>query len=149
MEAKPSPQHLRAWRASLTAHSRIVARMADDLEREVRLPLPWYEVLLLVRESPTGQLRMHELADSRLLSRSAATRLIDRMELAGLVSRIAAAEDRRGTLVELTDQGLATLRTAAPIHLRGIEEYFAAQLSADEAAMVEAMMQRMVDALAR
>jgi DNA-binding MarR family transcriptional regulator len=148
MEAIPSPQHMRAWRSSLTAHSRIVARMSDDLVREARLPLPWYEVLLLVKESATGQLRMHELADSRLLSRSAATRLVDRIERAGLVTRIAAEEDRRGTFVELTDDGLATLRAAAPIHLRGIQDYFAAQLSDDEAVMVDGVMRRMVEALA-
>lgn len=148
METKPSPQHLKAWRACLTAHSRIIDQMTRELEAEAHLPLVWYEVLLLLRESRTGQLRMHELADLRLLSRSAATRLVDRMERAGLVRRTAAEQDRRGTFVELTDEGLAQLRAAAPIHLRGIEEHFAVHLSDDEAATVEAVMGRLADALA-
>ncbi len=141
MATTPSSQHLRAWRACLTAHAKIVAQLEKELNAECRLALDWYEVLLLLHESEGG-LRMHELADAQLLSRSAATRLIDRMEAAGLVVRRASEEDRRGTLVELTPDGLVTLRQSAPTHLRGIEEHFARFLSLEDARVIEDTMSR-------
>ena len=131
---------------SLTAFSKIVAQLDTELVEEGDIALDWYEVLLLLRESDNG-LRMHELAESQLLSRSAATRLVDRIEAAGLVRRRASEEDRRGTFVELTDEGLATLRRTAPIHLRGIQEHFAAHLTEDEARVVEDVMSRVARGL--
>ena len=148
MATKLGPEYLAAWRNCLTAYARVLAQMEEELTQEARLPLAWYEVLLLVQESPTGQLRMHQLAESRLLSRSAATRLVDRMEEAGLVCRTAAEQDRRGTFVCLTDEGLAALRSAAPIHLRGINEHFSRHLTAKEAAVVGEAMARVARALA-
>jgi DNA-binding MarR family transcriptional regulator len=136
-----------AWRGFLTAHARIVARLERELAEEADLPLTWYEVLLLLREAPAGRLRMHELADSRLLSRSAATRLIDRIETAGLVARAVSQDDRRGTFVQLTPEGLATLRRAAPIHLRGIAEHFTGHLSEGDAATLRELMAKVVKAL--
>jgi DNA-binding MarR family transcriptional regulator len=137
-----------AWRGFLTAHAKVVARLERELAEEANLPLTWYEVLLLLREAPEGRLRMHELADSRLLSRSAATRLVDRIEAAGLVTRTSSEDDRRGTFVELTAEGLATLRRTAPIHLRGIEAHFTRHLSQTEAAAVAGVMSRIAGALA-
>ena len=131
---------------SLTAFSKIVAQLDAELAYEGDLALDWYEVLLLLRESQDG-LRMHELAESQLLSRSAATRLVDRMEAAGLVRRRSSEEDRRGTFVELTDDGLATLRRTAPIHLRGIQEHFASHLTEDEAQIVEEVLGRVAESL--
>jgi DNA-binding MarR family transcriptional regulator len=137
-----------AWRGFLTAHARVVARLERELAEEADLPLTWYEVLLLLREAPEGRLRMHELADSRLLSRSAATRLVDRIEAAGLVTRTASEDDRRGTFVELTSEGLATLRRAAPIHLRGIDQHFTSHLGGQDAATLSELMAKVADALA-
>ncbi len=147
VETHSSPLQLRAWRGFLTAHARLVAQLEDELAADADLALTWYEVLLLLRESAEGGLRMHELADSRLLSRSAATRLIDRMEAAGLVHRRAAEVDRRGTYVELSDEGLAALRRAAPVHLRGIGEHFTKHLDDEESAVVERVTMRIVAAL--
>ena len=146
MADRPSTGHLAAWRSSLTALTKIVDQLRAELGAESQLALDWYEVLLLLRESDDG-LRMHELADAQLLSRSAATRLVDRMAAAGLVARRPAEDDRRGTFVELTPKGLAALRRAAPVHLRGIQEHFAAHLSSDEAVVVAAAMDRIVAAL--
>jgi DNA-binding MarR family transcriptional regulator len=131
-----------AWRGFLTVYARVVGRLERELADEVDLPLTWYEVLLLLREAPDGRLRMHELADSRLLTRSAATRLVDRIEAAGLVTRSASEADRRGTFVELSPKGLATLRRAAPVHLRGIATHFTSHLSDEEAAVLSTVMAR-------
>lgn len=138
---------LHAWRSFLVAHARLVARLESELLDEAGLPLTWYEVLLILKESPEGRVRMHELAESRLLSRSAATRLVDRMEAAGLVRRVACDADRRGTFVELSEEGMAAFRMAAPLHVRGIREHFAAHIDRDEAATVATIMNRLVDAL--
>jgi DNA-binding MarR family transcriptional regulator len=133
---KPGSVHLAAWQAFLLAHARVTERLAGDLERERRLPLTWYEVLLKLSAGDGGGLRMHELARAVLLSRSGLTRLIDRMAAAGLVARCPAAQDRRGMLVRLTPVGATAFRRAAPAHLRGIERHFAAYMTADEARMI-------------
>ncbi len=147
MESDSSPLQMAAWRGFLTAHVRLVSRLEEELASEADLALTWYEVLLLLREGRAGGLRMHELADSRLLSRSAATRLIDRMEAAGLVRRRASDADRRGTYVELSDKGFEVLRRAAPVHLRGIHEHFSEYLDDEEASVVERVTRRIVAAL--
>lgn len=126
----------------LTAHARVVDRLGRELEDRCGLPLAWYEVLLYLREAPTGRLRMHELADSLLLSRSAATRFVDRMVEAGLVQRTTCESDRRGTFIELTEHGSAEFREAAPVHLAGIARHFTDLLSGDEAEVLAAALER-------
>lgn len=139
--------HLDAWRSFLTAHATLIDRLGEEMEAETGLPLPWYEVLLLIYESDGRQLRMHELAESRLLSRSAMTRFVDRMEAAGLVDRETCNADRRGTFVTATDLGKKRFREAGRVHLRGIEEHFARQVTEAEAAMLTTMMDRVVRGL--
>jgi DNA-binding MarR family transcriptional regulator len=135
-----------AWRTLLEAHAAVVDLLAKEMKTEAGLALGWYEVLLYLEESPQGRLRMHELADSLLLSRSAVTRFVDRMERAGLVSRSACSSDRRGQEVVMTDAGRALFRKAGRIHLRGIREHFVAHLRASEAAVVERVMRRIAAA---
>ena len=134
------------WRAFLRAHAIVIDVMADEMQAQTGLPLCWYEVLLYLSESPQGRLRMHELADSMLLSRSAATRFVDRMEAAGLVERIVCAEDRRGLELAMTAQGHDIFRRAGRVHLRGIKEHFAAHLSPEEADALRLAMDRVAAA---
>lgn len=141
-----SEQQLAAWRSLLIAHAEIIDRLGKEMEAETRLPLSWYEVLLYLREAEGQRLRMKELADSLLLSRSAATRFVDRMEQAGLVERVECPSDRRGTFVAMTGKGFAAFERAAPIHLRGIEEHFAVYLSDEEAAQLASLMGRLAAA---
>jgi len=136
------PVSLDAWRMLLTAHARVVDHLARELDDHAELPLSWYEVLLYLRESPAGRLRMHELAESFLLSRSAVTRFVDRMVDAGLVRRSACDSDRRGMFVEATDLGISRFRAAAPIHLAGIARHFADLLSDEEAAVMAKALRR-------
>lgn len=137
-------KRMAAWRQFLAAHSGIISVMAKELEEEVDLPLAWYEVLLYLRESDEGRLRMHELADSLLLSRSAVTRFVDRMEKSGLVCRRECDSDGRGIFVTLTEEGSQKFDEAAPIHLRGISDHFARCLSEDEAEMMSAVLSRVI-----
>jgi len=115
---------LAAWRAFLLAHARLSRRLDEELRAEHGLSLPEYDALLQIAEAPDRRLRMSQLADAVVLSRSGVTRLIDRLVADGLVTRSQCLSDARGAEAVLTDAGLARLRDAAATHLRGIESYF-------------------------
>jgi DNA-binding MarR family transcriptional regulator len=102
-----------------------------DLVAVHDLPLAWYDVLVQLSEAPERRLRMTDLADRVLLSRSGLTRLVDRLTATGLVKRQTDPSDARGTFTVLTDRGYDRLRDAAPTHLRGIQEYMS-HLTAEE-----------------
>ncbi len=133
MEERPDECQLAAWRAFLQAHATVVERLDHELQEEQNLPLTWYEVLLHLSAAPDERLRLSELASCLLLSRSGITRLVDRMVDAGLVERRPCPPDRRGAFAVLTPEGLDRRRRAAPVHLRGVQQHFAAHLDAGEA----------------
>lgn len=137
---------LGAWRAFLEAYSHITDVLARELRDEEELPLTWYDVLVHLSEAPEQRLRMQDLANAILLSKSGLTRLVDRMQKAGLVERETCSSDKRGTFANLTDQGMATLRAAAPTHVRGVDEHFASLLDDEEAVVLERILQRLVEA---
>ncbi len=138
-----STDELTAWRTFLRAHSTLVRRLEGELVAEHDLPLASYDVLVQLSEAPTGSLRMTELADRVLLSRSGLTRLVDRLVRDGLVERAACPEDARGTLAVLTPRGLDALRSAWPTHLRGVAEHVN-RLSADEVVMLTTLLSKLV-----
>jgi DNA-binding MarR family transcriptional regulator len=133
---------LRAWRAFLEAHARIMRVLEAELRAERDLPLTWYDALVQLEEAG-GTLRMHEFAERLLLSRSATTRFADRLEQAGLVERAACDTDRRGMELRLTGLGRETLREAAPGHLRGVQEHFASRLTVEERRMLARTLGRL------
>ncbi|MFP4636630.1 MAG: MarR family winged helix-turn-helix transcriptional regulator [Nitriliruptoraceae bacterium] len=145
-QAQIPAAQLAAWRAFLEAHARTVEVLSHELRAETELPLTWYDVLVQLSEADGGRLRMQELADAVLLSKSGLTRLIDRMEREGLVRRSRCSDDRRGTFAELTDAGWQRLRDAAPTHLRGVREHFADLLDDAEAAELERLLHRIATA---
>ena len=133
-------ERIRVWRAFLEAHATVSQRLDEELRAERDLPLTWYDVLVNLDEADGGRLRMRELAHAVLFSRSGLTRLVERMERDGLVVRERCADDARGTFAVLTPAGRRTLRRAAPIHLRGIEQHFSIRLAdADVRAMGAAL----------
>jgi DNA-binding MarR family transcriptional regulator len=136
---------LAPWRAFLLAHARIVRRLDEELRAEHDLSLAEYEALLTIAQAPERRIRMGQLADEVLLSKSGVTRLIDRLVGDGLVERSACLADARGAEAVLTETGLARLRTASRTHLRGIDEHF---LSAVDAYDLEAT-ERTMTAVAR
>ena len=133
----PDREQLAAWRAYLRAHATITRALEAELVAEQRLSLAAYDVLVQLAEAPERRLRMTELADAVLLSRSGVTRLVDRLERAGLVTRGRVADDGRGVAARLTDAGLARLRTAARTHLAGVHEHFVARLEPADLAALE------------
>lgn len=136
---------LAPWRAFLLAHARIVRRLDEELRAEHDLSLAEYEALLTIAQAPERRIRMGQLADEVLLSKSGVTRLIDRLVSDGLVERSACLADARGAEAVLTETGLARLRTASRTHLRGIDEHF---LSAVDPTDLEAT-ERTMTAVAR
>jgi len=118
----------------------------DVLERELTerrgMSLTWYDALLQLSEAPGERLRMSELADSIVISRSGFSRAARRMEEAGLIAREPSPEDGRGAYVVLTPHGRHTFRRAAAVHLRGVAEHFLRHLSEEEAAVMEAALRR-------
>jgi DNA-binding MarR family transcriptional regulator len=146
MPKRPDSARLTAWRTLLEAHAAVTDRLERELLAERELPLSRYEVLLVLAEAPEGRLRMQELAQRVLLSKSGLSRLVDRMEETGLVRREQCPSDRRGWFAVLTEPGRSVLRRSAPVHLRGVEEHFARHLDRDEARVLTAALGRVRDA---
>jgi len=140
---------MEAWRAFLEAHSYVTRLLAAELEHEKALPLTWYDVLVHLEEADGHRLRMTELAERVLLSKSGLTRLVDRMCAAGLVSRSADDRDRRGRWVGLEPAGIARLHDAAPVHMRGVEAHFASHLDAGEATALATILRRIATGACR
>jgi DNA-binding MarR family transcriptional regulator len=145
----PDEQRLEAWRAFLSAQRALLDRLEDDLRREHGLPLSSYEVLLFLSRAPDDRMRMHELAESVLLTPSGLTRLVDRLAAEGLVTRQSCPTDRRGAFVVLTPAGRARLRRAAPSHLRGIQEHFGRHLTDADAETLSRALSRVAVAEGR
>ncbi|HZV49561.1 MAG TPA: MarR family transcriptional regulator [Candidatus Dormibacteraeota bacterium] len=143
---RPDAESLAVWQAFLEAHARVLERLEREMATQRGLTLVWYEVLLHLSHAPGGRLRMRELANSVLLSRSGLSRRIDAMERAGLVRRESCPSDRRGVFAVLTERGRATLRRAAPVHLSGIHEHFGRHLDPGERAVMKAVFERLAEA---
>jgi DNA-binding MarR family transcriptional regulator len=132
-----------AWYVQAKMNARLTERIADEMERRTGLPAAWCEVLANLKEEPR---RMNELADDLILSRGGATRLIARMEEAGLVERQIPAHDRRATFAVITDKGRAAVERAFPVHLEVVEEVFGRHLEPEDAETVLRVAGRVCDA---
>jgi len=142
----PSPRdpRLRAWRTFLYAHAQVRRQLERELQAEQAMGLGEYEVLLTLAYSDARRLRMSELADRLALSRSGATRLVDRLESDRLVERMSCESDRRGQWAQLTESGLERLREASPTHLRGIGEHFLDRIPVGELQALRATLNRVL-----
>jgi DNA-binding MarR family transcriptional regulator len=140
-QLRPRDPRLAPWRAFVRAQAHVSRRLDEDLRNEHGLSLQEYVALLFLAEAPDRRLRMGRLADSLTLSKSGATRLIDRLVDDGLVDRVTCSSDLRGAEAALTEAGLDRLRTAAPTHLRGIAEYFLSAIDDDDLEVVQRTME--------
>lgn len=138
----PDDPRLAAWAVFLRAHACVTRELERELQAEQDLSLADYEVLLQLAVAERRQLRMSDLADRLVLSRSGATRLVDRLEGAGLVQRTSCATDRRGLWALLTDAGHRRLLRAAPIHMRGVGRHFLDRIPARELEQLQRSLER-------
>jgi DNA-binding MarR family transcriptional regulator len=138
---KLTPEQLAAWSGFLRGHAQIVRALDAELEEEHGLPLTSYDVLIQLSLAPDRRLRMFELADAIVLSRSGLTRLVDRLERDGLVEREPGEVDRRQIYARLTDRGFEVLEEATPTHIAGVKERFLDRLSEEQMKQLAAIWQ--------
>ena len=142
-EELPGGRGLDAWTSFLRAHATLMRRLDTDLERETGLALADFDVLAQLAQAH-GELRMTDLADRALISRSGMSRRVARLADQGLVYRDRAGTDGRGVVVALTEAGLARLAETAPVHARGISKLFVAQLDDQELALLERALKKVI-----
>jgi DNA-binding MarR family transcriptional regulator len=136
---------LGSWRAFLQAHARVARRLDEELRAEHDLSVAEYDALLNIAEAPGRRIRMRQLAERVVLSKSGVTRLIDRLVADGLVERSVCESDARGAEAVLTDAGLRRLRSASRTHLRGIADHFIDVLDEDQLETVGVAMQAVAE----
>ena len=139
----PDRTGLEAWSSLLRAHATLMRRLEVDLAQATGLALADFDVLAQLANAG-GELRMTELADRALISRSGMTRRVTRLADEGLVRRANADADGRGVVVALTDAGVARLTETAPVHLRGVSELFIAQLDDQELAVLKIALDKVI-----
>ena len=137
-----SASELGAWRGLLCAHAALTKTLDAELEQSHGVGLTSYEVLVRLDRAPGQRMRMCELADSVLLSRSGVTRLVDRLERDGLLAREECAADARGAFAVLTGAGEQLLADARETHVEGIHRHFLSRFSGDELAALDALLAR-------
>ena len=129
---RPENSWADAWRGILFANARVLQVAEPDLIAKVGYPLTWLDVLAQLYDSPEHGLRIQEIQERSLFTRSGITRLIDRMEAAGYVRREPVKGDRRGVRVELTPEGLEAHERGFAAHLPVIEREFGRHLTPEQ-----------------
>jgi DNA-binding MarR family transcriptional regulator len=123
----------RAWYATVQMAMRSLEAIERDVQADTGVPMAWFEALAFLQKHEGGKRRMSELAEQSLLSRGGATRLIARMEEAGLVTREIPPTDRRATYAVITEQGRETAERIGPIYAEAIRKYFTEAIDDAEA----------------
>lgn len=127
-----SEDEQRAWRAWIAASNTLNHRLSADLQRQHGLTLADYEILVQLSEHPERKLRMSDLAEATLASRSRLSHQVDRLVKRGLVERQECEFDKRGSFAALTDQGWNAIVAAAPDHVQSVRNYLVDVLSPQE-----------------
>jgi DNA-binding MarR family transcriptional regulator len=122
----------KAWRAWLYSTQLLQERLNAELQHDAGISHPYYEILVQLSETPGRMLRMSELADRSLSSRSRLSHAVSRLEERGWIRRQVCEEDARGQLAVLTDEGFAALEAAAPIHVESVRKHLFDQLSDEQ-----------------
>jgi DNA-binding MarR family transcriptional regulator len=135
---------LATWRAFLNAHAVLIQRIEADLKAHGLPPLSWYDVLWPLYRAEDQRLRMNELAQQVVLSRTGLVRLVDRIEAAGLLRREPVPEDGRGSYAAITREGAAMLSRMWPVYRRHIQKDFLDPLGS-EAPLLRTALERLAD----
>lgn len=130
---RPGTAHGDAWGALTRTHAAISQRLQDALAAASFPPLPWYEVLATVAESPEGRMKMGDLAEALVITRGGLTKLVDRLVNAGLMERTFCDTDRRVSYATLLPAGADLLGEMRPIVVAELKTSFAANLTAAQA----------------
>jgi DNA-binding MarR family transcriptional regulator len=138
----------KAWRAWLYSTMLLQDRLDRELTHEAGISHAYYEILVQLSEAPGRMLRMSQLADRSLSSRSRLSHAVTRLEERGWVRRQVCEEDARGQLAVLTDEGFAALETAAPVHVEGVRTHLFDQLAPEQVAALRDIGETLIRHLA-
>jgi DNA-binding MarR family transcriptional regulator len=145
MAADHTTAKRQAWYATVQAH----AAMMDLVERELHdatgISMSWYDVMVNLYLAPNHAMRMCDLADSVVTSRSWLTRRVDQLVDAGLVERVATDNDGRGVTAQMTRAGRKLFLKIERVHAQSVDRHFGDHVTASEAAVVVAVMNRVND----
>jgi DNA-binding MarR family transcriptional regulator len=130
----------------MEAQGHITPRLDEELRAHSDLDFKSYDALLHTYEAGLEGIRMADLAERVVVSKSGLTSIVDRLEERGLVRRLPDHADRRATRISITETGVEAFRAAAEVHLDGIARYFAAHISNDEAKVLAEALERVREA---
>jgi DNA-binding MarR family transcriptional regulator len=133
-----------AWGSLLRVHAALVPRLDERLKSEAGLSLSWYDVLLELNSAPDRRLRMTDLGERVVLSRTRVSRIVDELQRAGLVAREENDADRRSAYAAMTADGRRAFLRAAPKYVDAIEQEFAASLTVDELRSLDEALSRVI-----
>jgi DNA-binding MarR family transcriptional regulator len=145
MTERLEPGVLDAWRGFLFAHAKVVRALEADLLEQHHLPLTWFDLLSRIKQAPGQRLRMHQLEEASLFTRSGITGLADRLEQAGFVRRERSAEDRRGVYLAITQAGIDKIDEVWPDHVASIQKHFGRYLDAKSAKALRAVTEKILN----
>ncbi|MDQ6909447.1 MAG: MarR family transcriptional regulator [Actinomycetota bacterium] len=138
-----------AWAAFLRAYAAVVPSIDAELRRGSGLPLTWYDVLLELSAAPGQRLRMQDLGQRAVISRTRASRVVDELVTAGYVSREANPDDKRSSFATLTVEGRRVFRRAAPRYLDAVRRQFADPLSPEQLRFLRDALEQLLDSSAQ
>ncbi len=138
---------LMAFYLMLVAQSRLAVKCSSLLDAQSQVPLDVYDVLVTLDYAPDHRLRLSELAEKILLSRSGLTRRLDRLEKQGFIRRQGCAKDKRGAYAVLTEAGMAAREAAWPTYKEAIRTHFGDRMTEGEAKQLAAVMKRVIESL--
>jgi DNA-binding MarR family transcriptional regulator len=133
-----------AWRGLLVAHSRLVPAVEADLRAAGQVPLSWYDVLLELNAAPDRRLRMSELGQRTVLSRTRVSRVVDELAAAGLAERQPDQADGRSSFAVLTPLGQDALRRAWPVSRQAIHRQLAGRLTSQQCRELAALLGQVI-----
>ena len=139
-------EQARGWRDFVQTFGTVMQQLDQDMQADQDTPLAWFDVLVHLNEAPEGRLRMHELAESLVLVPSSLTRLIDRMNSAGLVEREPCPEDRRVVYCVITVEGRAVYHRVRPGHNARVRERFMQYLNREDVAALRRIFSKVREA---
>jgi DNA-binding MarR family transcriptional regulator len=137
-------QEVEAFRTFMQAHALLVGAIEQDLAAAELPPLAWHDLLAALDRAPEGRMRIHQLADAIVFSRSGLSRLLDRLEKESLLRREPSPVDRRGAFAVITDSGREVLGRMSSVYRRTVEEHFVPHLGAEVEAL-QASLERVAE----
>ena len=145
MTEKLEQSMLDTWRGFLFANAKVVRALDTDMIEQHDLSLTWFDLLSRIKQAPGQRLRMHQLEEASLFTRSGITGLADRLEKAGFVRRERSAEDRRGVYLAITQAGIDKIDEVWPDHQLSIQNHFGQHLDPKGAKALQAATEKILN----